>query len=210
MWGGDEAMKKHWRKNPRIQKFKDSLKLKNEDELQSWFIQQIDHYLVSKGRKLMGWDEILEGGLAQNAAVMSWQGEKGGIEAAKMKHYVVMSPGTHCYFDHYQHEPKSEEPLAIGGLTTLEKVYSYDPQPAVLTADEKKYIMGAQGNVWTEYIQTFSQVQYMVLPRMAALSEVVWTEVPAKNYPAFKQRLLPLSALYGAQGWNWCRKEMTK
>jgi hexosaminidase len=206
--GGDEAMKKHWRKNPRIQKFKDSLKLKNEDELQSWFIQQIDHYLVSKGRKLMGWDEILEGGLAQNAAVMSWQGEKGGIEAAKMKHYVVMSPGTHCYFDHYQHEPKSEEPLAIGGLTTLEKVYSYDPQPAVLTADEKKYIMGAQGNVWTEYIQTFSQVQYMVLPRMAALCEVVWTEVPAKNYPGFKQRLQPLSALYGAQGWNWCRKEM--
>jgi len=122
--GGDEALKKQWRANPKIQKFKDSLGLKNEDELQSWFIRQIDKYLVSKGRILMGWDEILEGGLAENAAVMSWRGEKGGIAAAKLKHAVVMSPGNFCYFDKYQFEPKKEEPLAIGGLVTLEKVYS--------------------------------------------------------------------------------------
>ncbi|HRH34604.1 MAG TPA: family 20 glycosylhydrolase [Catalimonadaceae bacterium] len=205
--GGDEALKKHWKKNPGIQKFMDSLKLKNENELQSWFIRQIDRYLVSKGRKLLGWDEILEGGLAENAAVMSWQGEKGGIAAARMKHFVVMSPGSHCYFDHYQHEPKSEEPLAIGGITTLEKVYSYDPQPAVLSPSEKTYIMGAQGNVWTEYIPNFRQVQYMILPRMAALCEVVWSPKEPKNYHEFKSRFSPLGQIYGAHGWNWCRKE---
>jgi hexosaminidase len=205
--GGDEALKKHWKKNPGIQKFMDSLKLKNENELQSWFIRQIDRYLVSKGRKLLGWDEILEGGLAENAAVMSWQGEKGGIAAARMKHFVVMSPGSHCYFDHYQHEPKSEEPLAIGGMTTLEKVYSYDPQPPVLSPSEKTYIMGAQGNVWTEYIPNFRQVQYMILPRMAALSEVVWSPKEPKNYLEFKSRFSPLGQIYGAHGWNWCRKE---
>jgi len=206
--GGDEALKKHWKKNPAIQKFKDSLKLKNEDELQSWFIRQIDLYLASKGRKLIGWDEILEGGLAENAAVMSWRGEKGGIAAAKLKHKVVMTPGSHCYFDHYQFEPKSEEPLAFGGLTTLEKVYSYDPQPKSLSGEQKKYILGAQANLWTEYIPTLRQLQYMCLPRMAALSEVVWSTPEIKNYSDFKIRLSPLAKLYGSQGWNWCRKEM--
>ena len=206
--GGDEALKMHWKRNPKIQKFKDSLKLKNEDELQSWFIRQIDKYLVSKGRSLIGWDEILEGGLAQNAAVMSWRGEKGGIAAAKMKHNVVMTPGTHCYFDHYQHQPKEQEPLAIGGFTNLEKVYSYNPLPAELTKEEQGYILGAQANAWTEYIPDFKQVQYMCLPRMAALAEVVWTKTQTKDWPAFQKRAKQLSALYGAMSWSYCRWDL--
>ena len=208
--GGDEAIKKHWRNSPKIQKMKDSLGLKTENQLQSWFIGQIDKYLVSKGRKMMGWDEILEGGLAPNAAVMSWRGEKGGIQAAKMKHNVVMTPGTHCYFDKYQHEPKTEEPLAIGGMITLEKVYSYNPQPNDLKPEEKAYILGAQGNVWTEYIPDFKQVQYMCLPRMAALSEVTWSKDETKYYPDFQKRVSLLSKMYGAFGWNFCRKDVMK
>lgn len=206
--GGDEALKMHWKRNPKIQKFKDSLKLKNEDELQSWFIRQVDNYLVSKGRSLIGWDEILEGGLAQNAAVMSWRGEKGGIAAAKMKHHVVMTPGTHCYFDHYQHQPREQEPLAIGGFTNLEKVYSYNPLPAELTKEEQGYILGAQANVWTEYIADFRQVQYMTLPRMAALAEVVWTKNQVKDWPAFQLRAKELAQIYGAMSWKYCRWEL--
>lgn len=206
--GGDEALKKHWKRNIKIQKFKDSLKLKDEDELQSWFIKQIDNYLVSKGRSLIGWDEILEGGLAENAAVMSWRGEKGGIAAAKMKHKVVMSPGTHCYFDHYQHQPKEQEPLAIGGFTNLEKVYSYNPLPAELTKDQHGYILGAQANVWTEYIADFKHVQYMTLPRMAALAEVVWTKNQPKDWTGFQARAKTFSQLYGAMGWNYCRWDL--
>jgi hexosaminidase len=205
--GGDEAIKKQWRLNPAIQRFKDSLHLKTERELQSWIIRHMDRYLASKGRKLMGWDEILEGGLAEKAAVMSWRGEKGGIAAAKMKHAVVMSPGTHCYFDKYQHEPKNKEPLAIGGMITLEKVYQYEPIPAELSAQQKKYILGAQANVWTEYIPTFSQVQYMAMPRMAALSEVVWSEKKVRSYTEFTKRLKTLTRLYDLEGWNYCKRE---
>jgi hexosaminidase len=203
--GGDEAIKTQWKKNPAIQKFKDSLGLKTERELQSWMIRHLDRYLTSKGRKLMGWDEILEGGLAENAAVMSWRGEKGGIAAAKMKHSVVMSPGTHCYFDKYQVADKTKEPLAIGGFIPLNKVYEYEPQPALLSPKEKNYVLGAQGNVWTEYIPDFKQVQYMALPRMAALAEVVWTPVAQKNFGDFKSRQKELNHWYSSQGWTWCK-----
>jgi hexosaminidase len=205
--GGDEAIKTHWRQNPKIQKFKDSLGLQTERQLQSWMVRHFERYLSGKGRKLMGWDEILEGGLAPNAAVMSWRGEKGGIAAARMKHVVVMSPGTHCYFDKYQMENKKEEPVAIGGFIPLSKVYSYEPQPLVLNPTEKKFILGAQGNVWTEYIPTFSQVQYMAMPRMAALAEVVWSPASGKDFVGFKKRMPGLTALYKANRWNWCSKE---
>ena len=163
--------------------------LKNEHELQSYFIRRIEKFLNSKGKQIIGWDEILEGGLAPNAAVMSWRGEQGGIEAANQQHQVVMSPGTHCYFDHYQGDPELE-PLAIGGYTPVEKVYSYDPVPADLPDSLGKYIMGAQGNVWTEYILDEKQVEYMAFPRACALAEVLWSKKESRDESGFTERLL--------------------
>jgi len=148
-------------------------KRKNEFELQSYFIKRIEKYLLSKNRYLIGWDEILEGGLAPNATVMSWRGTEGGIKVAKENHDVIMSPNSHCYFDHYQ--ALYNEPYAIGGFTPLEKVYSYNPIPKELTEQEAKHILGAQANLWTEYISTTDYAEYMLLPRLAALSEVIWT-----------------------------------
>jgi hexosaminidase len=162
--------------------------LKDEHELQSWFIQRIEKFVNAKGRKIIGWDEILEGGLAPNATVMSWQGIEGGIAAARSGHYAVMSPGSHCYFDHYQGDP-ANEPLAIGGYTTVQKVYSYEPIPAELKPEEHKYILGAQGNVWTEYILTPEHVEYMAVPRMLALAEVLWTPKEKRNEADFIARL---------------------
>jgi hexosaminidase len=162
--------------------------LKDEHELQSWFIQSIERFVNVKGRKIIGWDEILEGGLAPNAAVMSWRGTEGGIAAARSGHYAVMSPGSHCYFDHYQGDP-ANEPLAFGGYTTLQKVYSYEPIPAELKPEEHKYILGAQGNVWTEYILTSDHVEYMAVPRMLALAEVLWTPKSKRNEADFIHRL---------------------
>jgi len=186
--GGDEATKEHWMESEQVQKKIRELGLKDEHELQSWFIQRIEKFVNAKGRQIIGWDEILEGGLAPNAAVMSWRGETGGIQAAKMKHPVVMSPGNPLYFDHYQSE-KSSEPLAIGGLNTLEKVYAYHPLPESLNAEEKKYILGAQANLWTEYIPTESHLEYMAFPRAMALAEACWTAKEKKNYPDFLSRL---------------------
>jgi hexosaminidase len=142
----------------------------------------------SKGKKIIGWDEILEGGLAPNATVMSWRGEEGGIAAAKQHHDVMMTPGNWCYFDHYQDSSKTE-PLAIGGFTTVQEVYSYEPLPAQLTADESKYILGAQGNVWTEYMKTSDHVEYMVYPRACALAEVVWSPKENRDYDGFVKRM---------------------
>ncbi|MDQ3109082.1 MAG: glycoside hydrolase family 20 protein [Bacteroidota bacterium] len=187
--GGDECPKARWRESAFCQNLMNKNNLKDENELQSWFTRRIVEMLRQKGKQAIGWDEILEGGLAEGAAVMSWRGEEGGIHAAKAKHNVVMSPGSHCYFDHYQSQ-SATEPLAIGGFLPLEKVYSYDPVPAQLNAEERKYIMGVQANVWTEYISTFSHVQYMIFPRMAALAEVAWTEPQNKNYNFFTKRLL--------------------
>jgi hexosaminidase len=187
--GGDECPKTRWENCERCQRKTKNEKLNNAHELQSYFIQKIEKYLNSKGKKIIGWDEILEGGLAPNAAVMSWRGTEGGIAAAKEKHFVVMTPGSHCYFDHYQGNPRFEL-LAIGGNTTLEKVYSYEPIPEGLTEEESKYILGAQGNVWTEYMYDEKQVEYMVLPRMLALSEVLWSKKEQCNLIDFKKRLL--------------------
>jgi hexosaminidase len=187
--GGDECPKARWKASAFCQDLMKTNNLKTEDELQSWFTQRIVKLLQTKGKQAIGWDEILEGGLADGAAVMSWRGEEGGIAAAKAKHNVVMSPGTYCYFDHYQSQ-SSTEPLAIGGFLPIEKVYSYDPVPSSLSADEKKYIMGVQANVWTEYIPDFKQVQYMIFPRMCAMAEVCWDETINKNFDFFMQRLI--------------------
>jgi len=200
--GGDEAPKLRWKTCPNCQANIKKHDLQNEQELQSYFIKKIDAYVTSKGRNIIGWDEILEGGLAPNAAVMSWRGEEGGITAAKLKHKVVMSPGSHCYFDHYQGNKKTE-PLAIGGYTPLKKTYSYEPIPASLGAENASYIMGAQGNVWTEYIETPEQVMYMALPRLSALSEVLWSEKEARNYPNFIERLMPHFGLFKTMNVNY-------
>ncbi len=187
--GGDECRKKRWKSCPSCQALMKKEGLKNENELQSYFIRQIETFVHAHGKQMIGWDEILEGGLAPNAIVMSWRGATGGIKAAKQKHQVVMSPGTPCYFDHYQSKDRSTEPLAIGGFNPLENVYLYEPVPAKLLPAERKYILGAQGNVWTEYITTFSQVEYMSVPRMCALSEALWSPASKKAYAGFLERL---------------------
>lgn len=202
--GGDESPKKRWKNCPHCQALIKSEGLKDEHELQSYFIKRMEKFVNSKGRKIIGWDEILEGGLAPNAAVMSWRGIKGGIAAAKQKHHVVMTPGSHCYFDHFQGEPKYE-PIAIGGFTPIEKVYSYDPTPAELSPEEAKYILGAQGNVWTEYINNPENVEYMTMPRMAALSEVVWGTSNPNNYKDFQNRLIQHFTLLDKMGVNYSK-----
>ncbi len=187
--GGDECPKFRWKHCPLCQARIKKLGLKDEHQLQSWFIQRMEKYINSKGRKIIGWDEILEGGLAPNAAVMSWRGVKGGIAAAKAAHYVVMSPTSHCYLDYYQSRDHSHEPPAIGGFLPLERVYSYEPVPAVLSPKQAKYIMGPQGNIWTEFIPTFRQVEYMAWPRACALAEVGWSPLEGKDLADFKARL---------------------
>jgi hexosaminidase len=201
--GGDEVDKADWKHCTKCQARIQQEHLKNEEELQSWFIRNIEQYVISKGRSIIGWDEILEGGLAPNASVMSWRGEQGGIDAAKMQHTVVMTPGTHCYFDHYQADPQSE-PIAIGGFTTLKKVYSYEPIPAALPSAFHKYVLGAQANLWTEYIPTVEQAEYMVLPRMQALSEVLWTQKQVTDWSSFIARLQPYLRKFEQQGWRYC------
>lgn len=186
--GGDEVLKDHWKESEFVQELKKRENLKDENEVQSYFIRRIERFLNSKGKILIGWDEILEGGLAPNAVVMSWRGERGGITAAKMKHNVIMTPTEFMYFDYGQGDPNFE-PLNIGGYIPLAKVYSYDPHPKELTEDEKKYVLGAQANVWTEYMKTPEKVEYMVFPRMLALSEAVWSPPPAKNFADFQRRL---------------------
>ncbi len=187
--GGDECVKTKWKACPKCQKRKADEHLEDEEALQSYFITRIEKMVNANGRQIIGWDEILEGGLAPNAALMSWRGINGGIAAAKQNHFVVMSPGRPCYFDHYQSRDKAAEPMAIGGFNPLDSVYNYNPTPDSLNANEQKFIMGAQANVWTEYITNFSQVEYMALPRMSAISEVLWTNLENKNFPDFKERL---------------------
>lgn len=203
--GGDECLKDRWKACPKCQKRIADEKLKNPEELQSYFITRIEKYVNANGKQIIGWDEILEGGLAPNAAVMSWRGTKGGIDAAKQKHFVVMSPGKPCYFDHYQSKDKTKEPLAIGGFNPLDSVYAYNPTPKVLTADEAKFIMGAQANVWTEYIVDFKQVEYMSMPRMAALSEALWTPIDKKNYKDFIVRLKLHAPVLDKMGVNYAK-----
>lgn len=186
--GGDEAPKTQWKNCNNCQQLIKNEGLKDEHELQSYFISRIEKYVNSKGRQIIGWDEILEGGLAPNATVMSWRGINGAVEAAKQYHEVILTPGSHCYFDHYQSNNENE-PLAIGGFLPLEKVYSFNPIPEELTIEEAKYVLGAQGNMWTEYIPTSKGIEYMVFPRAIALSEVVWSSNENKNYNDFVSRL---------------------
>ena len=186
--GGDEAPKTNWKNCEYCQKLIKKEGLKDEHGLQSYFITRMEKYINFKGKQIIGWDEILEGGLAPNATVMSWRGTKGAIEAAKEGHDVILTPGSHCYFDHYQSENENE-PLAIGGFLPLEKVYHFNPIPEELTDKEATYVLGAQGNVWTEYMQTEKQVEYMAFPRAVALSEVVWSSPKNKNYQDFIHRL---------------------
>jgi hexosaminidase len=187
--GGDEVSKDPWRKNPEAQTQIRSLGLKNEEELQSWFVGQMDKYLTARGRRLIGWDEILEGGLAPGATVMSWRGTDGGIAAAKAGHDVVMAPTSHTYLDYYQSRLTSNEPQAIGGFIPLSQVYSFDPIPSGLTQDEAKHILGTQAQLWSEYIPNERHAEYMAFPRLSALAEVGWTEPALKSYDRFKARL---------------------
>ena len=202
--GGDESPKARWKVCPQCQGVIKREGLKDEHELQSYFIGRIEKYLNAKGKQIIGWDEILEGGLAPNAAVMSWRGIEGGIAAAKQKHNAVMTPGSHCYFDYYQGTP-AYEPLAIGGYTTVEKVYSYEPTPEDLSPEEQNYILGAQGNMWTEYMTSPEHVEYMAFPRMAALAEVVWSPKGQRNYDDFRPRLLGHFKLLDRFGVNYSK-----
>lgn len=186
--GGDEADKTNWSKCQKCQERIRKEGLKDEKELQSYFMKRMEQFIVSKNRKMIGWDEILEGGLAPEATVMSWRGVEGGIAAARQGHDAIMTPTSHCYFDYYQADPDFE-PKAIGGFTTLKKVYSYDPTPAELTEKEARHILGAQGNVWTEFIPTASHAEYMAVPRMIALAEVVWTPQKDREWNDFRRRL---------------------
>jgi len=185
--GGDECPKANWKKCPLCQQRMKENGLKDEHELQSYFIQRMEKYLNGKGRKLIGWDEILEGGLAPNAAVMSWRGESGGIAAAKQHHEVVMTPTDYAYFDYSQ--TTNEDSVTIGGFVSLEKVYNYNPIPAALDAEEGKYVLGAQANLWTEYIKNPRKVEYMIFPRLTALSEVLWSAPQKKNWNDFEKRM---------------------
>jgi hexosaminidase len=200
--GGDEADKTEWEKCPKCQQRIEEEGLADEHELQSYFISRIEKFLNNHGRRLIGWDEILEGGLAPEATVMSWRGEAGGIEAAKMNHDVVMSPGSHCYFDHYQGNP-SLEPLAFGGYTTLKKVYSYEPVPKELAPEKAKYVLGAQANVWTEYMPDGKHVEYMIFPRLSALSEVVWSPKENRDWADFSKRMETQYERYEKIGANY-------
>lgn len=209
--GGDECPKVRWTKCPKCQDRIKALGIKAdknhtaEEKLQSFIINHAEKYLNDHGRQIIGWDEILEGGLAPNATVMSWRGEGGGIEAAKQKHDVIMSPNTYLYFDYYQSKDVEQEPEAIGGYLPLERVYSYEPMPASLTPEEQKYIKGVQANLWTEYIPTFSQVEYMELPRMAALADIQWTNPEHKDYQDFLQRLVRMVKIYDVYQYNYAK-----
>ncbi|WP_432222487.1 family 20 glycosylhydrolase [Flavobacterium sp. TMP13] len=189
--GGDECPKTRWEKCPNCQNRIKKEGLKNEHELQSYFIKRIEKYLNANGRQIFGWDEILEGGLAPNAAVMSWRGESGGIAAARDKHDVIMTPEEYVYFDHNQGY-SLEEPLTVGRLTTVEEVYQYNPTPAdSLTSDQQKYIKGVQGNLWSEYLTSPAKLNYMLYPRIFALAEIAWTETSQKNYTNFVLDRIP-------------------
>ncbi|HMK25307.1 MAG TPA: family 20 glycosylhydrolase, partial [Chitinophagaceae bacterium] len=186
--GGDECSKKWWHESAFCQQLMKEKGIKDEDGLQSYFIQRMEKYINSKGKKIIGWDEILEGGLAPNATVMSWQGEKGGIEAAKQNHDVIMTPGNPVYFDHTQSQ--NEDSVTIGGYNPIEKVYAYEPIPKELNAEQAKYVLGAQANMWTEYMGNTRKVEYMLFPRLSALSEVLWSPKESRNWDDFQKRLL--------------------
>lgn len=209
--GGDEAPRTRWKECTKCQ-----ARIKNEglkadkehtaeDRLQTFCMTHIEKFLNGKGRQIIGWEEILKGDVAPNATVMSWRGIQSGIKAAQMGHDVIMVPKDHCYFDYYQAKDTKQEPLAIGGFVPVENVYNLNPVPDELTAEQQKHILGAQANLWSEYIPTSQQVEYMVLPRMAALSEALWTQPQSKDYESFLQRLPWLVKLYQRDGFNYAK-----
>jgi len=210
--GGDEADKTEWKQCPDCQARIREEGLKDEHELQSYFIRRIERFLNANGRKLIGWDEILQGGLAPEATVMSWQGFEGGIKAATSGHRAVMAPVSHCYFNVYQGDPASE-PESFRGLLTLRKVYSFEPVPAELSTEESDFIIGAQGCLWTEYITDGTTAEYMILPRLTALSEVVWTPAGERSWKGFNHRLTQMMKRYDEAGINYsrgsCRVDMS-
>lgn len=201
--GGDECPKDAWKKSAFCQDLMKKNGLKDEHELQSYFINRIEKHINSKGKNIIGWNEILEGGLAPNATVMSWQGEAGGITAANQLHHVIMTPGSHVYLDHSQ--TRKDDSLTIGGYTTVQKVYSYEPVPATLDKSKSKYILGAQANLWTEYISSEAKVGYQLFPRMSALSEVLWSPKENRNWSGFEPRLLLQMKRYHLWGTQYSR-----
>lgn len=209
--GGDECPKVRWTTCEKCQArikelgIKGDSKHSKEEYLQSYIINHAEKFLNKNGRQIIGWDEILEGGLAPNATVMSWRGEAGGIEAARQGHDVIMTPNTYLYFDYYQSNDTENEPLAIGGYLPLERVYSYEPMPKSLNEEEQKRIVGVQANHWTEYIPTYSQLEYMALPRWAALSDIQWSSADSKNYKGFLNRLPQLVDVYAQQNYNYAK-----
>ena len=202
--GGDEATKTNWEKCPDCKKRIQEEGLENVEELQSYFIRRMERFLSSKGRTLLGWDEILEGGLAPGATVMSWRGVKGGLEASEAGHDVVMTPNSHCYFDYYQGD-QDAEPLAWGGNLPLSKVYQFDPVVDGMSEEQAKHVLGGQANLWTEYVPTKAQAEYMTYPRLAALAEAVWSSKDNRNWDDFSNRVSSLFQRYGIMGVNYAK-----
>lgn len=205
--GGDECPKDRWNKCPDCLKRMKAENLKNAAELQSYFVKRIERFVIENGHKIIGWDEILEGGLAPEATVMSWRGIDGGIAAAKLGHDVIMTPGTHLYLDHYQSKDISREPIAIGGYSPLEWVYSFEPLPAELTPEEQKHILGLQGNVWTEYILSDDHLEMMAFPRAFAIAETGWTPKLKKDFEDFLARFQAQRVRYDIMGINYFKGE---
>ena len=202
--GGDEATKTNWKTCPDCKKRIQEEGLENVEELQSYFIQRMERFLSSKGRTLLGWDEILEGGLAPGATVMSWRGVKGGLEASEAGHDVVMTPNSHCYFDYYQGD-QDAEPLAWGGNLPLSKVYQFDPVVEGMSQEQAKHVLGGQANLWTEYVPSKAQAEYMTYPRLAALAEAVWSSKENRNWDDFSNRVGSLFQRYGIMGVNYAK-----
>ncbi|RZK48373.1 MAG: beta-N-acetylhexosaminidase [Pedobacter sp.] len=202
--GGDEAAKVWWKKSSATQQFMKSNGIPNEVALQSYFVQRVEKYLNNKGKTIIGWDEVLDGGLAPNTIVMSWRGEKGGIAAAQQNHPVIMTPENILYFNHNQF--LQEDSLTVKKYNPLEAVYNYDPVPSILTAEQQKFIWGAQANLWTEYIPNPQKVEYMIFPRIAALSEITWSQNSNKSYTDFLNRLKTQFKRYKLWGINYSKK----
>lgn len=202
--GGDEATKTNWETCPHCKKRMKKEGLHDVEELQSYFVKRMEKFINSKGKKLVGWDEILEGGLAPDATVMSWRGVKGGVQAAKEGHDVIMTPGTHCYFDHYQ-GPQNDEPLAWGGFTPLSKVYTFDPIVDSMTPEQAKHVLGGQANLWAEFVPTEAQSEYMIFPRIAALAETVWSSKELRDWTDFSGRINSMFKRYDYLGINYAK-----
>jgi hexosaminidase len=202
--GGDEAIKDQWKASPKIQQKIKALGLKNEEELQSYFMTRIEKFINSKGRKIIGWDEIIEGGLSPNATVMSWRGMEGGVTAAKSGHDVIMAPIQYTYFWWNQGD-SAKEPLSAGNYLPMEKVYAFEPIDSLLSPDEAKYVLGAHGSAWAEYMESEAKVEYMVFPRMSALAEVVWSPRELRNWKNFTARMPKQFKRYDARKINYAK-----